>query len=274
MRKATVAKHTNSMALFKFCQRVLNIQRDEGRVNDQEIGKILGFNPSDCSHWKRGKKAVKSIFALDKISNYLNVDMTLISDVANGNLTLDEAIYEYSDFTNLNELNSFFKKDSAVVTDRFKAVETLVQELLDRADYTSPPLYLPEILGLFPYISLQTMEMGDRFSRILKGKNSTYIVKYKKGDLRAQTRLSIAKNLGKILLDYRRADFDYLPEFSDQTLQREINHFAGCLLVPTHFIMKEISEVDLKKSLISELASLFWVPKSLISRRLKEVLTS
>ncbi len=63
MRKAIPAKYTNSVALFKFCQRILYIQRSSGKINDQEIGQILGFNPSDCSHWKRGEKNVKSVFA-------------------------------------------------------------------------------------------------------------------------------------------------------------------------------------------------------------------
>lgn len=273
MRKATSEKNQNSMALFKFCQRVLNLQRDDGRVNDQEIGRILGFNPSDCSHWKRGKKAIKSIFAIDKISNYLDVDLTLVSDVANGSLSLDEALFEYNEFTNLNELSREQVLDRLAFEPRAKVLGRMVDELIGKAGLTAPPLYLPEILSLFPYISFQTMELSERFSRILKGKNQTYIIKYKKGELRSQTRLSIAKNLGKILLDFKRDEFDYLPAYSDQFILSEINYFASNLLVPRQFLLQEISKVDLRKNLVAELAGMFWVPKSLISLRLKEVLT-
>ncbi len=272
MRKATSLKHVNSMALFKFCQRVLNIQRNMRKVNDQEIGQILGFNPSDCSHWKRGKKAVKSVQSISKIADYLNVDNNLISDIANGALTLDEAVYEFTDYSNVNEISKHKPDKDGDLSRRESAINKVVSDLLTKANYVSPPLYMPEILSLFPYIVTQPMEMTDRFSRILKGKNNSYIIKYKKGDLRPQTRLSTAKNLGKIILDYRRSEYVELPEYSDQHIQSEINYFASSLLVPKGFLVKYLSEVDLKKNLVTELASLFWVPKSLMSRRIKEIM--
>ena len=43
------------------------VDQRNGKVHDQEVGAILSFNPSDCSHWKRGEKHVKSVFALAKL---------------------------------------------------------------------------------------------------------------------------------------------------------------------------------------------------------------
>ena len=81
MRRSGAVKFPNSVQLFKFCQKVLVTQRG-GKVHDQEVGAILGFNPSDCSHWKRGEKNVRSVFALAKLAEALNVEPTLIHDVS------------------------------------------------------------------------------------------------------------------------------------------------------------------------------------------------
>ena len=62
-------------------QKVLMSQKG-GKVHDQEVGQILNFNPSDCSHWKRGEKNVRSVFALAKLSETLAIEPTLVHDVA------------------------------------------------------------------------------------------------------------------------------------------------------------------------------------------------
>jgi hypothetical protein len=63
MKRSGATKFPSSVQLFKFCQKVLMHQRGT-KVRDQEVGAILNFNPSDCSHWKRGEKNVRSVFAL------------------------------------------------------------------------------------------------------------------------------------------------------------------------------------------------------------------
>ena len=94
MRRSGAVKFPNSVQLFKFCHKVLADQRG-GKVNDQEVGVILNFNPSDCSHWKRGEKNVRSVFALSKLSETLQVEESLLHDVVVGNIRLDEAFFEY-----------------------------------------------------------------------------------------------------------------------------------------------------------------------------------
>ena len=72
MKRSGAAKFPNSVQLFKFCQKVMMHQKG-GKVRDQEVGSILNFNPSDCSHWKRGEKNVRSVFALAKLADTLGV---------------------------------------------------------------------------------------------------------------------------------------------------------------------------------------------------------
>jgi len=96
MKRAGAVKFPNSVQLFKFCQKVLMHQRG-AKVRDQEIGNILEFNPSDCSHWKRGEKNVKSVFALAKLAETLQVEAALVHDVASGNSNLDEAYFEFQE---------------------------------------------------------------------------------------------------------------------------------------------------------------------------------
>src|SRR3954470_1715111 len=96
MKRSGAVKFPNSVQLFKFCQKVLMSQRG-AKVHDQEVGSILNFNPSDCSHWKRGEKNVRSVFSLAKLAEALQVETTLIHDVASGAVGLDEAFYEWQE---------------------------------------------------------------------------------------------------------------------------------------------------------------------------------
>ena len=81
MKRSGEVKFPNSVQLFKFCQKVLSPQKGE-KIHDQEVGAILEFNPSDCSRWKRGEKSVPSVFSLAKLAEALQVEISLIHDVA------------------------------------------------------------------------------------------------------------------------------------------------------------------------------------------------
>ena len=63
---------------------------------DQDVGQILGFDPADCSHWKKGKKNIKSIQAMKNIADYLGVDEKLVVDIASGSINDKEAYFEYN----------------------------------------------------------------------------------------------------------------------------------------------------------------------------------
>jgi hypothetical protein len=48
--------------------------------------------------------------------------------------------------------------------------------------------------------------------------------------------------------------------------------FTAELLAPKHLLINEISKNASRKNLIAEQATMFWVPKSLISFQLQEIL--
>ena len=74
MKRSTEIKYPNSANLFQFCRKVLDHKFGGIRVIDQDVGQILGFDPADCSHWKKGKKNIRSIQAMKAIADHLGVD--------------------------------------------------------------------------------------------------------------------------------------------------------------------------------------------------------
>lgn len=273
MKRSGAVKFPHSVQLFKFCQKVMMHQKGV-KVRDQEVGSILNFNPSDCSHWKRGEKNVRSVFALAKLAEALSVETSLIHDITSGSADLDEAYFEYQEARSYRTL----KSGSAAVTpeqiqevrDRVLQFVTQVQE---EANFETPPLYLPEVMRSFAFISTQPVEMLDKLSRILRVKAGQYCIQYKKGELKAQTRMSMVKDLARIIFEGERERF---PEFGPQlpglaTYEQQI--FVGNLLLPRNLLLQEMSKMDSRKNVIAELATIFWVPKSLVSFQLQELVT-
>jgi len=75
MKKVEANRYPHSATLFKFCKEALEIRYDGNvKVIDQDVGAILGYDPADCSHWKKGKKNIRSLSTLRSIADHLNVD--------------------------------------------------------------------------------------------------------------------------------------------------------------------------------------------------------
>ena len=271
MRRSGVAKFPHSVQLFKFSQKVL-IDRKGGKVHDQEVGSILSFNPSDCSHWKRGEKNVKSVFSLAKLAEALRVEPCLIHDLASGQIGLDEAFFEYSES---NEYGSICRSVSEVDTQTVGAlrqrIEKFVKRLLDQAEFATPPLYLPEVLRFFPFLTAQPADMMDRLSRILRIRPGQYTIQFKKGELKPQTRVSVVRDLARIVFEAERDQFPELETSDASLLQFEKLLFSVELLAPRSMLKTEIGKLDSRKNVVAELATLFWVPKSLISFQLQDM---
>lgn len=273
MKRSGAVKFPHSVQLFKFCQKVMMHQKGV-KVRDQEVGSILNFNPSDCSHWKRGEKNVRSVFALAKLAEALSVETSLIHDITSGSADLDEAFFEYQEARSYRTL----KSGSASVTPE-KIQETrervleFVNQIQEEANFETPPLYLPEVMRSFAFITTQPVEMLDKLSRILRVKAGQYCIQYKKGELKAQTRMSMVKDLARIVFEGERERF---PEFGAQTpglAVYEQQIFVANLLLPRNLLLQEMSKMDSRKNVIAELATIFWVPKSLVSFQLQELVT-
>ena len=272
MKRSGACKFPNSVQLFKFCQKVLMSQRG-AKVHDQEVGSILSYNPSDCSHWKRGEKNVRSVFSLAKLAETLGVETTLIHDVASGSVGLDEAFYEWQESNQFRTLLTRMAEcgPDQVATAR-RRVEALVAQLHLQSEFSTPPLYVPEVLRYFAFITTQPSEMMDKLSRILRVKTGQYCIQYKKGDLKAQTRMGMVKDLARIIFQGERSRFPELGDANPKLYEFEETVFAASLLVPKQLLMAEMAKLDSRRNVVSELATLFWVPKSLIGFQLQDIL--
>lgn len=272
-RYGSTVKFPNSVQLFKFCQKVLMHQKG-GKVRDQEVGSILDFNPSDCSHWKRGEKNVKSVFGLARLSDALKLESALIHDVASGVTDLDEAYFEYLES---QATKVMFDRVRGISEDKLQnaknTVLSFVENLHQKADFSTPPLYLPEVMRCFPFINTTPVEMLDRLSRILRVKAGKYTIQFKKGELKPQTRLSMVKDLGRILFEGERNRYPELGTgFAPELNAYEISLFCANLLIPKNLLKLEIEKTDSRCNIVNELANHFWVPKSLICFQLQDML--
>lgn len=273
MKRSGAVKFPHSVQLFKFCQKVMMHQKGV-KVRDQEVGSILNFNPSDCSHWKRGEKNVRSVFALAKLAEALSVETSLIHDITSGSADLDEAFFEYQEARSYRNLKG---QSAAVTAEKIQEVRERVLEFVNQvqqeANFETPPLYLPEVMRSFAFITTQPVEMLDKLSRILRVKAGQYCIQYKKGELKAQTRMSMVKDLARIIFEGERERF---PEFGSVTpglAVYEQQIFVANLLLPRNLLLSEMSKMDSRKNVIAELATIFWVPKSLVSFQLQELVT-
>lgn len=273
MKRASNVKFPHSVQLFKFCQKVLTHQRGI-KVRDQEVGQILNFNPSDCSHWKRGEKNVKSVFALAKLAEALQVEPSLVHDVASGSSNLDEGFFEFLESREIKNvvkgvMESFGEAEVNRVRDR---VHAFVDQIHRQCEFTTAPLYLPEVMRTFSFVATQPTEMIDKLSRILRVKTGQYSIQFRKGDLKAQTRQSVVKDLARIIFEGERARFPELGPLRTELTAFEGIVFAADLLAPKSMVLEEMAKLDLRRNVVSELASLFWVPKSLVCFQMQEVL--
>jgi hypothetical protein len=273
MKRTESVKFPNSIQLFKFCQKVMTHQSGNKKVNDQEIGNILEFNPSDCSHWKRGEKSVRSVFALARLADVLKVEPSVIHDLATGATVLDEAFFEYTESSNLRATLASARDAGTDAMNAARArVEAFVAKLHAQSQFTTAPLYLPEVLRFFSFVQMQPIEMIDRLSRVLRVRAGHYVINYRKGDLKAQTRMSVLKDLARIVFEAERSKFPELGTADEKLLAFEQIMFVTALLVPSTMLIDEMARLDSRRNMVSELAALFWVPKSLLTFQLQQVI--
>ena len=275
MKRPGVPKFPHSAQLFKFCQKILS-ELKKSKIHDQEVGNILDFNPSDCSHWKRGEKNVRSVFALATLAETLQVEPSLVHDLAMGTLALDEAYFEYKEsrqfFPTVGQVKKEFAPE-ALYKVRHQLL-AFVANLHQRSEFAVAPLYLPEIFRFFPFVATQPTEMMDKLSRILRVKTGQYTIQFKKGDLKAQVRMSMTQDLARILLMGERDRFPELGMCTAGCREWEELLFTANLLVPKTLLLEELVKLDTRKNVVAELATLFWVPKSLIGFQLQDLFSS
>ncbi len=291
------ARYPNSAGLFQFCRLVLDHKFGGIRVIDQDVGQILGFDPADCSHWKNGKKNIRSIQAVKSIANHLGVDEKLIVDVAAGDLGYHEAFNEYQGYgafaISANIMDSAKKdyyrrhagtwsKDRESEFRRYfdpavDEIDAAVAEVHRQINLSEAPLYLPEVVAGYPELRL----VGDadyekRNKAIIGAKRSsggTTTITYQAGlEVKPYMRYCLAKAMASHFLDVSRFENEDFSAYAPHALEVTGNLFASRLLVPAYLVRKELAGIDVAKDIVTQLAESFWVSKHFMNRCLKEIL--
>lgn len=298
MKKTEENRYPHSATLFRFCKEALEI-RYEGNVKviDQDVGAILGYDPADCSHWKKGKKNIRALSTLRGLAEHLNVDERLIIDIASGTVGLDEAIFEYRGYgafaisgRHLENLKKeYFKNPGRWQIDGTPAsFETLfdmnrpavlktVRAIIEQGRFTEAPVYIPEVLQMFPAISIVAEQVLDKpFIAEYSGEGSDLklTIRHRASDSRSFIRFLIAKEIFVWLVRSGHplgAAFNGSPAGSPpEVLDIQSNAFAGLLLVPGDFMRREVERIDSSLDIVQQLASTFWVSKALMNQRLRD----
>lgn len=299
MKKETEIKYPNSANLFQFCRKVLDHKFGGIRVIDQDVGQILGFDPADCSHWKKGKKNIRSIQAMKSIAEHLGVDEKLIVDVASGEINDWEAFYEYSGYGSFSidlklyeaAKKEFYRRHAGTWTREkeqdFKNFFTLhemrindiVKEIHEKINFNEAPLYLPEIVATYPSIGLKPVDFkvapGEIPVPVLVKESGEFTeIHYPEGiEMRPFVRFQIARAMAKVF--FKAAGLTAAAELGEHGKHIEdvqSNLFAAKLLTPAKLIQKELANVNVAKDIVTQLAEIFWVSKTFMNRRLREIL--
>jgi hypothetical protein len=308
MKKAAEVKYPHSASLFQFCRRVLDHKFGGIRVIDQDVGQILGFDPADCSHWKKGKKNIRSIQAMRSIAEHLGVDERLVVDVAAGDLEDTEAFYEYSGYGAFHLDNKvleaakkdFYRRNAALWSkdkesefkDAFNVneagIERVVAEIHERVNFLEAPLYLPEVANAYPDVQLRPLPEAAMSAEakaqgpvsVTCNGNQT-VISYAAGtEMRPYVRYRIAKAMARHFLPAAGIHpmlpgdpaFAETSEFAQHLIDVQGNLFAAKLLAPAALIRREMAQVNVSKDIVAQLAEVVWVSKSFMNRRLKEIL--
>ena len=296
MDRVAETRYPNSAGLFQFCRLVLDHKFGGIRVIDQDVGGILGFDPADCSHWKNGKKNIRSIQAVKTIAGHLGIDEKLVVDVASGEINYHEAFNEYHGYgpftigggiVDAAKKNYYRRHAGSWDKDRERnfrsyfdtneqGIDAVVEAIHDKIGFNEAPLYLPEIVNNYPKIRLEGIA---DFSKTYKGlifveaSDDLTTIKYQAGsEVQPYMRYCISKAMAGYFLDNRRFDDEDLGKYASHTLEVTSNLFAAKLLVPVNLLKRELAAVDVAKDIVSQLAEAFWISKNFMNRCLKEIL--
>lgn len=294
MKKTAENRYPHSATLFKFCKEALEI-RYEGNVKviDQDVGAILGYDPADCSHWKKGKKNIRALATLRSIADHLNIDERLLIDIASGKVGLEEAVFEYRGYgsfalagRNLENLKKeFFKnptkwqgegglKSFEEMFDVDRAgVAAAVEAVIASGNFSEAPIYVPEVYALYPTIKLVADDSAPEPVVVTvdgEGAQCVTTVRFRGPEMRPYMRFMLAKELFKHLCRSKHPVCATFSPSPSEVLDIQANIFAGMLLVPGKLLRKEVESIDSSLDLVLQLAETFWTSKALMNQRLRD----
>ena len=294
MKKTAENLYPHSATLFRFCKAALEIHYDGNvKVIDQDVGAILGYDPADCSHWKKGKKNIRALSTLRSLADHLRIDEHLLISIAAGKVSLPEAVFEfrgYGDF-NLQEKplevlkKEFFKNPSIWQTgDSIKTFEevfdvnrnvvaNIANEVLQLGKFDESPIYVPEIFSLFTNINLVIdPDLKEPYVASYEGEGQAMhcTISYRDEDMKPYIRFLLVKELFKFLCLAQHSLTEQLSVAPKEVLDVQGNIFAGMMLIPDHLLRKEVDSLDSTLDFVAQLTDTFWVSKALMNSRLRD----
>jgi hypothetical protein len=300
MKKTAENRYPHSATLFRFCKEALEI-RYEGNVKviDQDVGAILGYDPADCSHWKKGKKNIRALATLRSIADHLNIDERLLIDIAAGKVGLEEAVFEYRGYGSFaltgrhleNLKKEFFKNptrwqgetgvtpfEELFDVDR-AAVVAAADAVVAKGNFTEAPLYLPEVFALFPKVRLVQVDAQEAPVLVEAAGGAASdadapmtTIKWRGPEMRPYVRFLVAKELFKHLCRTHEAGGGKFASAPAEVQDIQANVFAGALLVPGALLRREVEAIDSSIDLVAQLAETFWTSKAMMNQRLRDYL--
>lgn len=294
MKRIAENRYPHSATLFKFCKEALAL-RYEGKVKviDQDVGAILGYDPADCSHWKKGKKNIRSLTTLKSLADFLNIDEHLLIEIASGKIAFDEAVFEFKGYglfalqgQNLEEIKKIFFKSpekwqkygpvssfEELFNLNREAINKLADNIINTINFTEAPIYLPELCHIFSGVHMiEEPELTQHIAVEYQIHNDMMHVniRYLAGQMRPHVRFLIAKELFLFLCKSKNELAKAFFNSPEELLEIQSNIFAASLLIPAKLLRKEAERIDCSLDVIQQLADSFWVSKSLMSRRLSD----
>lgn len=280
-------RYPHSAQLFQFCKEALNIKhKHEVKVIDQHVGAILGFDPADSSHWKKGKKNIKSLQTVNAIAEHLEIDSRIITDMVNGKTDLEEALQEFKGYGPMQLSQKFYEelkreyfRDPArfALEGRTRSLDEVTslnrqdiiaktKQILEDAQVKTCPVHLPEVVETLPHVSIETGDVAnDELVSLTMPSDGEWQIRVRPGEIRPHIRFLVAKAIGKVVLEPATA-----LDTENELLEAKANIFANHLLMPGFLFTVAIRELDDTKDLVEQLSDLFWMSRSIVNNRLKD----
>lgn len=251
---------------------------------DQEVGALLDLDPADCSHWKKGRKHIRSVQAMEALAAKLQCDQSVVSAVATGLMDDVEGTLEVRGHgafeVDAGLVESICKELQRLHPDQWSrereramhaacvvdsvAIDTMVAAIHEQCGIHEAPVFMNELA-----VAVTRVDPGFRFDNIPEGRES-----------RPWFRFEMARQLGRAFM---RASGKFpsppgrsgLPSrLQDHLRQVEENIFAMELLAPLRLIRAEIARADMSRDIIDQLSATFWLSRAVINRRIKEAIAT
>jgi hypothetical protein len=287
MKRSEENRYVNSANLFKFCKEALNIKHKfEVKVIDQHVGAILGYDPADCSHWKKGKKNIRSIHTISTIADHLEIDHRLITDIVSGKMGVEESLQEYRGYGSFGlsqseaedlrreflraqgrgsgEMADSRRVDNVLSLQRASIVK-VTSDLISKADIRSTPVLLPEIISVIPQIDLEEAPLEGTALVESSYRSGRFVIQVRPGEMRPHVRFLVAREVGRLVLNIGAQELE-------QVVNAKLNLFAMLLLLPTPLFQLAAAEAVHNRDLVEQLTEFFWVSRSIVNARIKDLL--